>query len=219
MRCAGHSGLAAWHVGWCAGRVGWCSLADSTAVRARTVYVCMREGWQHDVVWCAVLCRTEMHVAACAACAGVVFNMGLLSEATQADISQRSEDVIQSVSQGEWETVGSMRHTLWPCKLGACFGDCWDWYMCEHVDCIPVQPAATIRGVSACVIQRCAPAAGGHVCLQAQPSLHWPHYTTVVCRKCTSHLPVLLDMPCVCVSPRRLHSYRQETHARGTGNG
>lgn len=47
----------------------------------------------------------------CVLLAGVVFNMGLVSEATQAEISQRSEDVIQSVSQGEWETVGSSTHS------------------------------------------------------------------------------------------------------------
>lgn len=46
------------------------------------------------------------------ALAGVVFSMGLVSEATQAEISQRSEDVIQSVSRGEWETATSKRSDL-----------------------------------------------------------------------------------------------------------
>lgn len=99
--------LAAWHVCWARSTVGCCSLAASAAVSACCVCMCGQEAWWHGVLCCA-----EMPVVVCAACAVVVFNMGLVSEATQAEISQRSEDVIQSVSQGEWETVGSSTHSV-----------------------------------------------------------------------------------------------------------
>jgi len=40
--------------------------------------------------------------------AGVAYNMGLVSEAVQAEISQRTEEIVQLVSQGSWEQVSSL---------------------------------------------------------------------------------------------------------------
>lgn len=34
--------------------------------------------------------------------------MGLVSEAVQAEISQRTEEIVQLVSQGSWEQVSSL---------------------------------------------------------------------------------------------------------------
>lgn len=46
----------------------------------------------------------------CAARAGVVYSMGLVSEATQTEISLRTEDVVQLITQGSWEAVSSARN-------------------------------------------------------------------------------------------------------------
>lgn len=37
--------------------------------------------------------------------AGVAFDMGLVSEATQSEISERTEEVVQLISQNSWEAV------------------------------------------------------------------------------------------------------------------
>lgn len=59
---------------------------------------------------------------------GVVFNLGLVSEAVQEEISQRTEDVLQLMSQGSWEAVSwpADRMTLARCHThnsrgGNCF--------------------------------------------------------------------------------------------------
>lgn len=46
------------------------------------------------------------------ALASVAYNMGLVSEAVQAEISQRTEEIVQLVSQGSWEQVTSARSQL-----------------------------------------------------------------------------------------------------------
>jgi hypothetical protein len=39
--------------------------------------------------------------------AGVVYDMGLVSDSTRSEISERTEEVVQLISQNSWEAVSS----------------------------------------------------------------------------------------------------------------